>query len=121
VLTALDRIYLAEGPDEPDLGLNVAYVGGRLSLQRFVAAEAWRVPAATATTIRDATAAMAAMTRPGELERQLQTFPGWVLRLLDRRDPSRPVSERVAASRRRSDAAVPLPRALGQAGPCPAL
>ena len=71
VLAALDRIYLTEGPDEPDLGLNVAYVSGRLSLQRLASAEAWRVPSGTAAAIREALAEILVTTRPGELERQL--------------------------------------------------
>jgi hypothetical protein len=103
VLAALDRIFTAEGPDEPDLGLNVAYERARLALSRLAAAEAWVVPRNTALAIRETIAAMLAAKRPGELERQLLSFPAWALRLLDRRDPRRPAPERVDARRRVSD------------------
>ena len=103
VLATLDRIFVAEGPDEPDLALNVAYVSARVSLLRLAAAEAWVVPALTVATIREKMLSMLAATRPGDLERQLLSFPGWALRALDRRDPRRPATERVGARRRVSD------------------
>jgi hypothetical protein len=117
VLAALDRIYLTEGPDEPDLGLNVAYVSGRLSLQRLASAEAWRVPSSTVAAIREALAEMLVTTRPGELERQLLTFPAWVLKRLDRRDPSRPPGDRLASRRRRTDPGTLAERAPATATP----
>ena len=105
VLAALDRVFLAEGPDEPDLALNIAYVRGRRSLQRLASARSWTVPADTAAAIREAIAAMLGPTRPGELERQLQSFPGWVLRSLDRRDPSGLAGGSTRRSRRQGDLA----------------
>jgi hypothetical protein len=102
VLAALDRVFVAEGPDEPDLGLNVAYERARLALSRLAAAEAWVVPRNTAQAIRETMTAMLA-ARPGELERQLLSFPTWALRVLDRRDPRRPAGERLPARRRVSD------------------
>jgi hypothetical protein len=103
VLAALDRIFAAEGPDEPDLCLNVAYERARVALSRLAAADAWVVPRTTALAIRETMAAMLT-ARPGELERQLLSFPAWALRVLDRRDPRRPASERLPAQRRASDA-----------------
>ena len=105
VLAALDRVFLAEGPDEPDLALNIAYVRGRRSLQRLASARPWTVPADTASAIREAIAAMLGSTRPGELERKLQSFPGWVLRSLDRRDPSGLAGVPTRRSRRQGDLA----------------
>ena len=95
VLAALDRVFAAEGPDEPDLALNVAYERARLSLSRLAAAEAWIVPRTTVLAVREMMAAMLAATRPGELERQLLSFPAWALRTLDRRDPRRPATEQL--------------------------
>jgi hypothetical protein len=102
VLAALDRVFVAEGPDEPDLCLNVAYERARLALSRLAAAEAWVVPRTTALAIRETMTAMLA-ARPGELERQLLSVPAWALHVLDRRDPRRPADERLPARRRVSD------------------
>ena len=103
VLAALERLFVTEGPDEPDLALNVTYARARLALSRLATAEAWIVPRTTALAIREMMASLLAITRPGELERQLLSFPAWALRALDRRDPGRPLSERLPARRRRSD------------------
>jgi hypothetical protein len=126
VLAALERVFMTEGPDEPDLALNIAYVRGRLSLQRLASATPWTVPADTAAAIRDAIAAMLASTRPGELERQLLSFPGWVLRALDRRRAPRSVALSLPLSRRHGELVVPrpggdggLPRAPAGGAPAP--
>jgi hypothetical protein len=61
------------------------------------------VPRSTVLIIRETIAAVLVATRPGELERQLSSFPTWALRALDRRDPRRPATERLPARRRVSD------------------
>ena len=99
VLRTLDRIYATEGPDEPDLGLNVAYMTARTSIQRLAAARPWIVPAPTASRIREAIASIAAVHDPQALEAELLSFPTWVFGLLDRRRVDRQASHPGRVSR----------------------
>lgn len=103
VLHTIDRIYASEGPDEPDLGLNVAYTTARASIQRLASARPWMVPASTASLIREAIASIAVMRDPQALEAELLSFPTWVFRLLDRRRLDRRTSGSTGAHRRMGD------------------
>lgn len=85
VLVSLERIFVEEGPDEPDLGLNISYLSSCRALSRLALAEPWEVPGQTADSIWRALARIGEMRDPHELEKQLLTFPVWVLRTLDRR------------------------------------
>ena len=103
VLSTLDQIYATEGPDEPDLGLNVAYMTARTSILRLASARPWDVTAPTASLIRQTIASISAMRRPQELEAQLLSFPVWVFRLLDRRRIDRRAARSVRQHRRIGD------------------
>lgn len=85
ILTALEGVYAAEGPDEPDLGLNIAYATSRRSLCRLARAEPWEVPHDAVESIRHMLADVAAIRDREALDAQLLSFPGRVLHLLDRR------------------------------------
>ena len=85
VLTTLEQIFVAEGPDEPDLGLNIAYTASRTSLRRLEKAEPWELPQYAVRTIRRLLAEVAEIHDPEALETQLLSLPGRVLRLVERR------------------------------------
>ncbi len=85
VLMTLEQIFIAEGPDEPDLGLNIAYSASRTSFRRLEAAEPWELRYDVAQTIRGLLAQVADIHDPEVLETQLLSLPGRVLGLVDRR------------------------------------
>ncbi len=85
VLSTLRQVFAREGPDEPDLGLNIAYATARASLHRLVDAEPWEVPGEIAQSIRHRLDHVVAIVDPEELDTQLLSLPGWVWLLLDRR------------------------------------
>ncbi len=85
VLTTLELIFITEGPDEPDLGLNIAYTASRTSLRRLETAEPWELPQYAVRTIRRLLAEVADIHDPEALETQLLSLPGRVLRLVERR------------------------------------
>jgi hypothetical protein len=111
-MSALERMYALEGPDEPDLCLNVSYLTSCRALGRLERAEPWEVPRHVADMI-DAALARAAATRdPHVLAMQLLSLPVWVLRLLDRRgadrgSPGGPPSRSAPLPRRRSGDRLP--------------
>lgn len=88
-LTALDRIFALEIPDEPDLGLNITYWHARAALLRLARAEPWRVSRRTVHAIRHLLAEVGQVTDPQALEAQLEAVPRHVIELLDRRRPHR--------------------------------
>ena len=90
ILRAIDRMYAIEGPDEPDLGLNVSYVTTRRSLERLATAEAWEPPDSTADSIRRRLRSLECIDDPMRLETELLSLPLWALRMLDRRRNGRP-------------------------------
>ena len=85
VLRSLERMFALEGPDEPDLGLNVSYLTSCRALNRLVRAEPWEVPRQTVVLIRKAVVMIDDMRDPRELEIQLLSFPAWVLGIMERR------------------------------------
>jgi hypothetical protein len=85
VLCTLERAFSLEAADEPDLGLNVSYLTSCRALSRLALAEPWEVPRQTVEAIRRAVARIDEMRDPYELEKQLLSFPAWVLRMLERR------------------------------------
>lgn len=87
-LTTLRQVFVREGPDEPDLGLNIAYVTACAKLRRLGDADPWEVSGEIAQTIRHRLSEVVAIDDPEELDAQLLSVPGWVLRVLDRRRPS---------------------------------
>lgn len=111
VLRAIDRIYRAEGPDEPDLGLNVAYVTARRTLERLAAAKAWVPPASVRWSIRARLRVVESITDPVRLETELLTFPTWAIRLLDRRGAERSNVARSTPRRRAGDRPQTRPQA----------
>jgi hypothetical protein len=115
-LGSLERVFALEGPDEPDLGLNVSYLTSCRALSRLALAEPWEVPRQTVEPIRRALAMIEEMRDPHELESQLLSFPAWVLRVLERRGV-----ERAAAGPgpQRRAAAGPGPQRRAAAGPGP--
>jgi hypothetical protein len=78
-------MYALEGPDEPDLGLNISYLTACRAIGRLAVADPWDVPRQTARAIRGALARIEDLRDPRELEAELLSFPAWVLRALDRR------------------------------------
>jgi hypothetical protein len=106
----MDWAFAAEGPDEPDLGVNVVYVTARRRLERLASAEAWEVPAATERTIRSRLRSIASIDDPRRLEAELLSIPSRVIDLLDRRMSSRPVTG--AGHRRRIGDRHPVQTAL---------
>lgn len=103
IVRAIDRMYAAEGPDEPDLGLNVTYVTARHSLQRLAAAKDWELPASVAESIRARLGVIASAKDPERLERELLSFPAWALRNLDRRRVPRHAVHSSVPQRREGD------------------
>jgi hypothetical protein len=103
VLCSLERAFSLEAPDEPDLGLNVSYLTSCRALSRLALAEPWEVPRQTVDAIRKAVARIDEMRDPYELEKQLLSFPGWVLRVLDRRRRDQRVAVASPLRRRVSD------------------
>jgi hypothetical protein len=91
VIRMMDRAYASEGPDEPDLGLNVAYVTARRSLQRMASAEGWELPQTTIDAVRAKLHVIATSRGPRHLECELLSVPRWVLKLVDRRQVGRQV------------------------------
>lgn len=85
VLTTLERVFAAEGPDEPDLGLNITYVTARAWFRRLAEAEPWEIDRQKVMAIRALLAQIAAVQDPEKLGAQLLSFPSSVLPLLDRR------------------------------------
>ena len=107
-LTTLRQVFVREGPDEPDLGLNIAYVTACASLGRLGDADPWEVSGETAQTIRHRLSEVVAMDDPDELGAQLLSVPGWVLRVLDRRRPSSQQTGDLVLFRRAGDRIPPL-------------
>jgi len=103
VLCTLERAFSLEAADEPDLGLNVSYLTGCRALSRLALAEPWEVPRQTVDAIRKAVARIDEMRDPYELEKQLLSFPGWVLRVLDRRRRDHQAARQSSLRRRVSD------------------
>ncbi|HSM33628.1 MAG TPA: hypothetical protein VK987_06030 [Anaerolineae bacterium] len=103
ILRTIDRIYAAEGPDEPDLGLNVTWVTTRRSLARLATAEAWEPPASTADAICSRLRSLESIDDPVRLETELLSLPMWTLRMLDRRRAGRPVAAGPMPRRRAGD------------------
>jgi hypothetical protein len=99
VIRVMDRVFAAEGPDEPDLGVNVVYVMARRKLERLASAEVWVVPAATERAIRSRLRSIASIDDPLRLEAELLSIPSRVIDLLDRRTRVRPTMS--AGHRRR--------------------
>lgn len=85
VLTTLEQIFIAAGPDEPDLGLNIAYTASRTSLRRLEVAEPWELSQDAVRTIRHLLAEVADINDPEALKTQLLSLPGRVLHLVERR------------------------------------
>jgi len=102
-LTTLRQVFVREGPDEPDLGLNIAYVTACASLRRLRDADPWEVSGEAAQTIRHRLSEVVAIDDPEELDAQLLSVPAWVLRLLDRRRPSSQQTSELVLSRRAGD------------------
>jgi hypothetical protein len=113
----LDRLYVLEGPDEPDLGLNVAYVTASAAIRRLAGAEPWQLPVQTASAIRSAIASIASITDPVQLETQLLTFPAWVIRALDRRTGDYSPYRTGLVSRRAGDGIRPTQLFLAEGNP----
>jgi hypothetical protein len=113
VLVTLERMFALEGPDEPDLGLNVSYLSSCRALSRLALAEPWEVPGQTADAIRRALARIEEMRDPHQLERQLLTFPVWVLQVLDRRRADRSTSTGPGLHRRFGDRRLALSQGSG--------
>jgi hypothetical protein len=82
-------MFLLEGPDEPDLALNVTYMTARRALGRLALAEPWEIPGHEADMIHAALVRAEATHDPHVLEMQLLSLPTWVLRLLERRRADR--------------------------------
>jgi len=103
VLCTLERVFSLEAADEPDLGLNVSYLISCRTLSRLALAEPWEVPRHTVEAIRKAAARIEQMRDPFELEKQLMSFPAWVIRSLDRRGSDRTAPAIASPLRRASD------------------
>lgn len=103
ILGAVDRIYPLQGPDEPDLGLNVTYFTTRRSLLRLASAKEWEPPAAAASEIRDRLRSLEPIEDPTRLEVELLSLSLWALRILDRRRPGRQVVTGPVPHRRAGD------------------
>ena len=76
VLAVLRQVFSREGPDEPDLGLNIAYVTACVSLHRLSSADPWEVPGETAQTIRHLLSEVGEIDDAGRLDAQLLSLPG---------------------------------------------
>jgi hypothetical protein len=112
ILRAVDRIYAVQGPDEPDLGLNVTYVTTRRSLLRLATAKEWELPASTADEIHDRLRSVESTEDPTRLEVELLSLPMWALRVLDRRQPGRQVATGPVPRRRAGDHPRVIPEML---------
>jgi hypothetical protein len=103
ILGAVDRIYALQGPDEPDLGLNVTYVTTRRSLQRMATAQEWQPPASAAHEIHARLRSLESVEDPTRLGIELSSLPMWAFSLLDRRRPGRQVATGSMPRRRAGD------------------